>query len=73
MSIARKSMLTLAAALLTFAYVTPSFADLKITGVDGESTKEPPPKLIEVGSFALVAPPGSVCIYVLGTAICVSK
>jgi hypothetical protein len=69
MSSARKSLLTLAAVLMTFAYVAPSFAELVITGIDGESKKDPPPSHIEI----VAAPAATVCIYVLGTAICVSK
>jgi hypothetical protein len=71
MPLARKSMLTLAAVLMTCIFAAPSFA-LTITGVDGESKNDPPPKQIELASMA-AAPAASVCIYLVGTVICVAK
>jgi hypothetical protein len=66
MSIARKSMVSLAAVLMTFAYVAPSFAAaedifLTIRGIEGESV---------AGGNGL---PVSVvaCVSLFGVQICV--
>lgn len=67
MSIARKSMIGLAAVLMTFTYVAPSFAELVITGVQGESHDDKFKDKVVVSAPS----PAPICISVLGVSVCV--
>ena len=68
MSIAKKSMLVLTVALITFGYVAPSAA-LDFSGITGESS-DGGHKVGDRGPSS--PPPVVVCFYVFGGQICVS-
>jgi hypothetical protein len=71
MSIARKSLISLAAVLMTSGLVSPSFAAaLDISGIAGESSDPRFGSGIEDGGGS--TQPVVVCFYVFGGQICVS-
>jgi hypothetical protein len=69
MSVAKKAGIGVAAVLMSFASAAPSFADLKIDGIAGESKDEGQ----KGGIHADTTSAAPVCIYLLGTVVCVSQ
>jgi|HubBroStandDraft_2_1064218.scaffolds.fasta_scaffold125047_2 hypothetical protein len=70
MPIAKKAMITLAAALISTGFSAASFAALDISGVAGESSDFKYAEGIDSGGGSTPVPV-SVCFYVFGASICI--